>query len=405
MDLNLDDALQMLRATLQQRALSPITRALDEALGSVLSEDILAPLDLPAFDNSAMDGYAFAAAELPASGPYQLPLDGRTLAGDAADELLPGHARRITTGAPIPIGADCVIVQERVQLEEQMISFDRLPALGANLRRQGEDLQRDSLVLEQGSRLGPLQIGLLAALGMPTIPVHRIPKVAILSTGDELIEPGAQRRSGQIYDSNRYLLLSLLDRLGADVVMASTCGDSREKLAKALESACSVADLVITTGGVSIGDADLLPELVASIGTIHFHKLNLKPGRPVLYGEIAGTPLFGLPGNPVSVLVTCVKLVKPALDLLSGARVRLPLQLAAQLETPLDKPHSRLEFQRGRMVQAASGKLWVRPIGGQGSHQLASLRDADCLLVLPEGPQSYAVGDSIMVEPLLSLLA
>jgi molybdopterin molybdotransferase len=187
--------------------------------------------------------------------------------------------------------------------------------------------------------------------------------------------------------------------------MATTCGDTRAGLAKALESACSVADLVITSGGVSVGDADLLPELVASIGKIHFHRINLKPGRPVLYGEIAGTPLFGLPGNPVSVLVTCLKLVKPALDLLAGARVRMPLQMAAQLETALDKPHHRLEFQRGRMVQAASGKLWVRPVGGQGSHQLASLRDADCLLVLPEGPQSYAVGDSINVEPLLSLLA
>jgi molybdopterin molybdotransferase len=404
-DLNLEEALERLRATLQTRVPQPELLALDEALGGVLAVDLLAPIDLPPFDNSAMDGYALAGAELTPNGAHQLPLDGRTLAGESADHLLPGHARRITTGAPLPLGADSVIVQEQVALEDQSISFEHLPALGANIRRQGEDLQRESLVFSQGTRLGPLQIGLLAALGLATVQVHRKPRIAIISTGDELIEPGAQRRGGQIYDSNRFLLVSLLNRLGADVVMATTCGDQRDRLRRALESATSIADLVITSGGVSVGDADLLPELVASVGTIHFHGLNLKPGRPVLYGEIDGTPLFGLPGNPVSVLVTCLKLVRPALDLLSGAPIRVPLQMAAQLEATLHKRHNRREFQRGRMIQGASGKLWVRPISGQGSHQLASLREADCLLVLPDGPQSYAAGDTIMVEPLLSLLS
>ncbi len=404
MDLSLEDALDRLRDTLQSRVLLAGPLALDEALGGVLADDLRAPIDLPPFDNSAMDGYAYAGAELTPTGGHQLPLDGRTLAGETADHLLPGHARRITTGAPMPLGADSVIVQEQVLLDDQTICFDQLPVLGSNIRRQGEDLQRDALVFAQGTRLGPLQIGLLAALGMATVQVHRKPRVAIISTGDELIEPGAQRRGGQIYDSNRFLLVSLLNRLGADVVMATTCGDRRDRLLRTLEAATSVSDLVITSGGVSVGDADLLPELVASVGTIHFHGLNLKPGRPVLYGEIDGTPLFGLPGNPVSVLVTCLKLVRPALDLLAGTPVRLPLQMAAQLETPLDKRHDRREYQRGRMIQGASGKLWVRPISGQGSHQLASLREADCLIVLPDGPQSYAAGDTITVEPLLSLL-
>jgi molybdopterin molybdotransferase len=405
MDLNLEDALDRLRDTLQSRALLAGPLALDEALGGVLAVDLRAPIDLPPFDNSAMDGYAYAGAELTSTGGHQLPLDGRTLAGETADHLLPGHARRITTGAPLPLGADSVIVQEQVLLDDQSICFDQLPPLGSNIRRQGEDLQRDALVFTQGTRLGPLQIGLLAALGMATVQVHRKPRVAIISTGDELIEPGAQRRGGQIYDSNRFLLVSLLNRLGADVVMATTCGDRRDRLLRTLEGATSVSDLVITSGGVSVGDADLLPELVASVGTIHFHGLNLKPGRPVLYGEIDGIPLFGLPGNPVSVLVTCLKLVRPALDLLAGAPIRAPLQMAAQLETPLDKRHNRREYQRGRMIQGASGKLWVRPISGQGSHQLASLREADCLIVLPDGPQSYAAGDTITVEPLLSLLS
>ena len=404
MDLSLEDALDRLRDTLQSRVLLAGPLALDEALGGVLADDLRAPIDLPPFDNSAMDGYAYAGAELTPTGGHQLPLDGRTLAGETADHLLPGHARRITTGAPMPLGADSVIVQEQVLLDDQTICFDQLPVLGSNIRRQGEDLQRDALVFAQGTRLGPLQIGLLAALGMATVQVHRKPRVAIISTGDELIEPGAQRRGGQIYDSNRFLLVSLLNRLGADVVMATTCGDRRDRLLRTLEAATSVSDLVITSGGVSVGDADLLPELVASVGTIHFHGLNLKPGRPVLYGEIDGTPLFGLPGNPVSVLVTCLKLVRPALDLLAGTPIRPPLQMAAQLETPLDKRHDRREYQRGRMIQGASGKLWVRPISGQGSHQLASLREADCLIVLPDGPQSYAAGDTITVEPLLSLL-
>ncbi len=404
MDLSLEDALDRLRDTLQSRVLLAGPLALDEALGGVLADDLRAPIDLPPFDNSAMDGYAYAGAELTPTGGHQLPLDGRTLAGETADHLLPGHARRITTGAPMPLGADSVIVQEQVLLDDQSICFDQLPVLGSNIRRQGEDLQRDALVFAQGTRLGPLQIGLLAALGMATVQVHRKPRVAIISTGDELIEPGAQRRGGQIYDSNRFLLVSLLNRLGADVVMATTCGDRRDRLLRTLEAATSVSDLVITSGGVSVGDADLLPELVASVGTIHFHGLNLKPGRPVLYGEIDGTPLFGLPGNPVSVLVTCLKLVRPALDLLAGTPIRPPLQMAAQLETPLNKRHDRREYQRGRMIQGASGKLWVRPISGQGSHQLASLREADCLIVLPDGPQSYAAGDTITVEPLLSLL-
>lgn len=404
-ELSVDDAVQLIHATLQQRALPVIERPLDEALGSVLAESLQAPLDLPAFDNAAMDGYAFAAADLPGAGPYELPLDGRTLAGDNVDELLPGHARRITTGAPVPAGADTVIVQERVRTGEQAIEFDALPRLGMHIRRAGEDLARGAPVFAQGTRLGPLQVALLAALGMPTVRVHRRPRVAVISTGDELIEPGAQRRGGQIYDSNRFLLLTLLGRLGADVVLASTCGDKREALLKQLETACSVADLVVTSGGVSVGDADLLPGLVAQIGKVHFHKLKLKPGRPVLYADLDGTPLFGLPGNPVSVLVTCLKLVRPALELLSGEQARGALQMAALLEEHLDKPHDRLEFMRGRMTQAGSGKLWVRPVRGQGSHQLASLREADCLIVVPEGPQSYAAGDTITVEPLLPMLS
>ncbi|MCB1627423.1 MAG: molybdopterin molybdotransferase MoeA [Xanthomonadales bacterium] len=404
-DLSLDDALQLIRTTLQQRALPVVERPLGEALGCVLAETLLAPLNLPPFDNSAMDGYALAAAELPATGPYDLPLDGRTLAGDSADELLPGHARRITTGAPLPAGADTVIVQERVRLDDDVIRFEQLPPLGANIRRAGEDLSEGTEVLQQGTRLGPLQIGLLAALGQATVSVHRRPRVAILSTGDELIEPGAQRRGGQIYDSNRFLLLGLLARLGADVVMATNCGDQREALLKQLEVARGMADLVVTSGGVSVGDADLLPELVGQMGQVHFHRLNLKPGRPVLYADLSGTPLFGLPGNPVSVLVTSLKLVRPAIELLGGERVRGALQMAAQLEEALDKPHHRLEFLRGRMTQGASGKLWVRPVRGQGSHQLASLRDADCLIVVPEGPQSYAAGDTITVEPLLPMLS
>jgi len=187
-------------------------------------------------------------------------------------------------------------------------------------------------------------------------------------------------------------------------VLASTCGDDREALLRALDAATSVADIVVTSGGVSVGDADLLPELIAQLGEVHFHKLALKPGRPVLFGTVNETPILALPGNPVSVMVTCLQLVAPALDHLSGAQARRPLRISAQLDGRVSKSHPRLEFQRGQLIQSSSGKFWVSPVARQGSHQLAALRDADCFLVLPEGPQSYADGDSVLVEPLIQYL-
>ena len=400
-DLTLAQARILLEAKLSGRAGGPVDMALDQAAGTSLAEALYAPGDLPPFDNSAMDGYALNTADLRGDPPYRLPLDGTTLAGEAPPPLTPGHARRITTGAALPLQANTVIIQEWVQRDGEEIQFERSVAAGNCIRAAGIDVGQGDLLLPLSTRLGALQLALAANVGVARLKVRPRPTVAVLSTGSELVEPGRTRSPGKIYDSNRYLLAELAEQLGGDVVYANTCGDDRSALIRALESATSVADIVVTSGGVSVGDADLLPGLIAQLGEVYFHKLALKPGRPVLFGELNQTPILALPGNPVSVLVTCLQLLAPALDHLSGALVRQPLRMSAQLDGKVSKAHSRLEFQRGRINQSASGKLWVSPVAGQGSHQLAALRDADCFLVLPEGPQSYAHGDSVFVEPLI----
>ncbi len=408
-DLTLAQAKVILEAKLSGHAGPPVELALDEAAGTVLAEALVAPIDLPPFANSAMDGYAINTADLDGNPPYRLPLDGATLAGAAPAPLRKGHARRITTGAAMPSGADAVILQEWVKREDEpgghgYIAFDRETEPGQFVREAGGDLRQGEALLPLSTRLGPLQLALAANVGIARLKVRPRPKVAVVSTGDELVEPGRTRGEGKIYDSNRYLLAELAEQLGGDVVYASTCGDDRAALLRMLESATSVADLVVTSGGVSVGDADLLPELVASLGEVHFHKIALKPGRPALFGSVNQTPILALPGNPVSVMVTCLQLLAPALDHLSGAQARVPLRMTAQLDGRIDKSHPRLEFQRGRLNQSASGKLWVTPIAGQGSHQLAALRDADCFVLLPEGPQSFSHGDSVFVEPLIQYL-
>jgi len=378
----------------------PILQALDR----VLATDVVSPMDVPGHDNSAMDGYALRHADLASSGATTLAVIGTAYAGQPfTGSLADGQCVRIMTGAPIPAGCDCVVMQENVLAKDGQATIGPGHRLGQNIRHAGEDLARGGVALSAGRLLRPSDLGLLASLGVANVDVRRRLRVAIFSTGDELVPVGQPLASGQIHDSNRYSLQGLLARLGCEVVDLGLVRDDPTALETALRDAASRADAVITSGGVSVGEADFTREVMARLGTVLFWKIAMKPGRPLAYGEISGTPFFGLPGNPVSVMVTFYQFVRDALMRLQG-RAPEPLPLfPVRCNAPLKKAPGRTEFQRG-ILHLEGGEWGVAPTGEQGSGILSSMSRANCFIVLEQARGRVGAGEMVQVQPFEGLL-
>lgn len=375
---------------------------LPEALGRVLASDIASPLAVPPFDNSAMDGYAVRLADLARGTP--LIMAGKAFAGQPYQGEWPaGHCVRIMTGAPVPAGTDAVVMQEETQADGDRITFLAQPEPGQNIRRAGSDIGKGACVLPAGTRLTPREMPLLASLGVATVPVRRPLKVAIFSTGDELKPVGTQLAHGDIYDSNRYGVRAMLARMGCECLDLGIIPDDPAQLRAAFIRADEEADVLITTGGVSVGEADFTKQLLDELGEIGFWKLAIKPGKPFAFGRLPRAWFFGLPGNPVSAMVTFDQLVQPALAKLAGQHFERPLQLQAIAAEPLKKSPGRLDFQRGVMSQGPNG-LEVRSTGSQDSAVFSSLSRANCYIVLERERGRVAAGETVTVEPFGGLL-
>lgn len=375
---------------------------LPQALDRILAEEISSPLSVPPFDNAAMDGYAVRLADLAAGTP--LPVAGKAFAGQPYDGEWPaGHCIRIMTGAPVPAGTEAVVMQEETQAGNDGITFLTHPAPGQNIRRRGEDMAQGSRVLASGLRLSPRELPLLASLGIASVSVRRPLKVAIFSTGDELKPLGTPLRHGDIYDSNRYGVKAMLTRMGIDCLDLGIIPDDPAALRAAFLQADREADALITTGGVSVGEADFTKQLLEELGEIGFWKLAIKPGKPFAFGRLPHAWFFGLPGNPVSAMVTFDQLVQPALARLAGQQFERPILLKATVTEPLKKSPGRLDFQRGILSVGPNG-LEVRSTGSQDSGVFSSLSRANCYIVLEQERGKVAAGETVTVEPFSGLL-
>jgi molybdopterin molybdotransferase len=397
-------ALEIVRRLGANHRTEPCTMRPVAARGAVLASDVIAPIDLPGFDNSAMDGFALRADDLRPGCETTLALAGDAFAGpSSALQVAAGHCLRITTGAALPAGADTVVIKENARVEGARVHLSSGTAAGANVRRRGEDVAAGERVLAAGSTLGSASLGLLAALGFDTLPVAKRPSVAVFTSGDELRPAGTPLGPGEIYDSNRVLLQSLLDEEGIDTLSWPALPDDERRIAAALADAAEAYDVILTCGGVSAGEKDLLPALLQRHGKVHFWKVAMRPGMPVLCGEWGRALFLGLPGNPVSVLATFRCLALPLLDAMQGRSDR-PGALRARLLQPVSKAHARLEFRRGLLTCGGDGALGVRAHAAAGSHQQRGAAESNALLVLPEESRALEAGALVDVHPYGAIL-
>ena len=370
------------------------------ALGRILAADVVSPLDVPAHDNSAMDGYAVRFADLKSDAEVTLEIAGNAFAGAPFQgEVKPGQCVRIMTGGVVPPGIDTIVMQEHVKAADGRVTIGTGHRREQNLRRAGEDLKAGAAALQRGKRLLPADIGLIASLGIAETDVYRKLRVAFFSTGDELVSVGTIPREGQIYDSNRYTIHGMLERLGCEVLDMGVVRDDPQLLERAFETAADAADVVITSGGVSVGEADFVKELLNKLGEVVFWKIAMKPGRPLAYGRIHGAHFFGLPGNPVSVMVTFYQFVRDALLILAGQHPAEPLpRFKVPCTSSLKKAPGRTEFQRGILSSDERGEWTVRVTGEQGSGILRSMSEANCFIILPTDQGNVAPGTLVDVQ-------
>ncbi|CNE77435.1 molybdopterin biosynthesis protein MoeA [Yersinia rohdei] len=381
------------------------TIALTDAAGRITARAITSPIAVPPFANSAMDGYAVRSHEFNSTIP--LPVAGKVFAGAPFKGTWPANTCiRIMTGAPIPDGADAVIMQEQATVNEQGVIFSGHVHVGQNIRLAGEDIQQGAAVFPAGVKLGAAQLPLLASLGIAEISVFRALKVAIFSTGDELQPVGQPLGEGQIYDTNRFAVRLMLQKLGCQIIDLGVIPDDQEKLRQAFETANAAADLVISSGGVSVGEADYTKQMLDELGNVGFWKLAIKPGKPFAFGKLASAWFCGLPGNPVSAALTFYQLVQPLIAKLSGHSTwHPPLRLRAKAATKLKKTPGRLDFQRGIFSTNATGELEVHTTGHQGSHVFSSFSQGNCFIVLERERGSVAVGETVEIELFNELLS
>jgi molybdopterin molybdotransferase len=382
------------------------TVALRQSLGRVLARDILSPANVPNYNNSAMDGYAFHADDLAGPLPLHLKIVGTAFAGKAfTGNLASGECVRIMTGGMLPAQADTVIIQEKVKVLDEIIELIDMPKRGANVRYAGEDLATGQTVLTAGHLMQAADLGLIASLGIANVNIYRTLKVAFFSTGDELVSIDQALQSGQVYDSNRYTLFGMLTRLGVELIDLGVIPDQPELLEQTLLNAARQADAIITSGGVSVGEADYMKQLLEKHGQVLFWKIAMKPGRPLAYGKVGNAHYFGLPGNPVAVMVTFYQFVREALMRLMGQHDVPPLPLfTVPCVSPIKKLTGRTEFQRGIVFADTDGTLKVKTTGAQGSAILSSMSVANCFIVLDEGVGNVEIGCPVQVQMLNGII-
>lgn len=379
--------------------------ALRSSLDRILAEPVYAPFDVPPHANSAVDGYAVRGVDLPSEGVRELRIIGHALAGQPFEGIVePGTAVRIMTGAVLPKGADTALMQEKVQRQGDLLRVGNDTAPGQNTRQAGEDFHAGDLLLPPGRRLGPAELGLLASMGLVEIRVRRRLRVAFFSTGDELRSLGQPLETGQIYDSNRYTLYGMLSRLGVEILDMGVVRDDPELLQQALQEASQVADAVITSGGVSVGEADYIKATLNRLGRVDFWKIAMKPGRPLAFGTVGEALFFGLPGNPVAVMVTFCQFVRPALLRMQGQETTPPISFQARVSGRLRKRPGRMEFQRGILERDDNGQWVVHGTGDQGSGILSTMSRANCFIILPEESTGVPAGTLVEVQPFAGLL-
>jgi molybdopterin molybdotransferase len=385
-----------------------ITLPLSEALGFALAQDIQSPINVPPFNNSAMDGYAMLQADLlgaTAENSISLTLVGKSFAGDPySGSLVSGQCLRIMTGAVMPSCADTVVMQENTLAQGDQISFSKTPTFADNVRLAGEDLVQGQDVLKRGHKLTPRDIPLIASLGIAAISVYRKLKVAVISSGDELKNLGQPLAEGDIYDSNRYSIIALLSRLNVDVIDFGIIRDDLPSIREAIQSADAQADVVITSGGVSVGEADFIKEVLSELGEIGFWKLAIKPGKPFAFGKLPSSVFFGLPGNPVSAMVTLYQLAVPAMATMAGLNAKPAIRFNAITTDKLRKAAGRTDFQRAVYSVNVQGQLVVSTTGSQGSGVFSSMSQSNCFIVLEQDRGNVASGETVTIEPYSALM-
>ncbi|HCH5317674.1 bifunctional molybdopterin-guanine dinucleotide biosynthesis adaptor protein MobB/molybdopterin molybdotransferase MoeA [Vibrio parahaemolyticus] len=372
---------------------------IENAYGRVLAEDIISPVNVPQYTNSAMDGYAIRSDDVDRDS-YQVVAE--VMAGHAYDQPLEvGQAVKIMTGAPTPLNGDTVVMREQASQEGDKVTFDGANIkAGQNVRQAGEDLAIGSDVFTAGTRLASPEMGMIASLGFGEANVFRKLKVAVFSTGDEVQAPGTEQKANSIYDSNRFTIMGMLEKLGCEILDFGILEDNEQLMIEALENASAQADVVMTSGGVSVGDADYIKLALDKLGQIDFWRINMRPGRPLAFGQINNKPFFGLPGNPVAVMVSFINFVEPALRKMQGEQGWKPLKVNAIATENLRSRQGRTEFSRGIYELDDTGRLTVRTTGKQGSGILRSMSEANCLIEISPAIDTVKAGESVTIIPL-----
>lgn len=394
----LDAMLNEVNATVDPESI-PIIEACDR----ILAIDVLSPIDVPPADNSAMDGYAVATSDFVTK--KALKLVGTSLAGSPYNSRLQaGQCVRIMTGAVIPAGADAVVMQEQTTVDKDKVTFLNVVSAGNNVRRAGEDIKKDSQVLVAGTKLQPAHLSLLASIGVAEISVFRPVRVALMATGDELTPPGQPLNAGAIYESNRYALYAMLVKLGCQVMDLGIVTDDKTALRTAFDQASRHNDLILTSGGVSVGDADFVKDVLTETGQVGFWKVAIKPGKPFAFGRVGQTLFCGLPGNPVSSFVTFQQLVIPLIRAISGQSPTLPFVLKAKTTAAIRKRPGRADFQRGLYQFSEHGELLVEAHGRQGSGVMSSISSANCYILLKQNDGDIESGTEVDIQPFVSIM-
>jgi len=379
---------------------------LRESLGRILAERVVSPFDVPGHVNSAIDGFAVRGADLPDEGEREFPVLGTAFAGKPFEGALqPGTSVRIMTGAVVPEGADTTVMQEHVEFDGRTVRIGVGHTPGQNVRAAGEDIARGSVVLAPGHRLMAAEMGLLASLGIAEVRVYRRLRVAFFSTGDELRSAGETLDPGAIYDSNRYTIHGMLVRLGCELIDMGVVRDQPQAFQDAFLAAAEIADVIMTSGGASTGEADYVKETLDALGSVGFWRIAMRPGRPLAFGRVRDAVFFGLPGNPVAVMATFYQFCQPALKRMMGERDARPLPTLEAISTEaLRKKVGRTELYRAILARDADGRLGVRPTGRPGSALLHTMSDANCFIILPAARGPVAAGETVEVQPFFGLV-